>query len=235
MKFKIILILVILLGIIPHVRAHTSYPIVIQCPIDGEKFTVQVTGSYTTFKTLRDFEKRGAVGELYENYVNTCSHCHYSGYVKDFDTTFNDTTKANILKLLEPFKKLKITEVLENEIAIQIHIYLQKSNDDIANLFLISSYLIKHNTFLINERKTIQKLAIAYFIKAIENKEYVKAETYPAIEYLIGDLYRRVGEFESAILYFDWALTNDYKKPWIKTFAEEQRALAVLKNDDNAI
>ena len=45
---------------------HTSFPKKVKCPIDGKKFTIHVTGSYTTTHTLNDFQKQGYIGNLYE-------------------------------------------------------------------------------------------------------------------------------------------------------------------------
>lgn len=54
------------------VLAHTSYPDTVNCPIDGKEFVINVTMSYTTFGTYKDFQKHGAIGDLYESYVNSC-------------------------------------------------------------------------------------------------------------------------------------------------------------------
>ena len=214
---------------------HTSYPQEISCPVDGKKFTVYVTGSYTTFKTLKDFQKQGAIGDLYESYINSCPSCHYCGYVSDFDTTFNDTTKVHLLKIIEPYKSSKMDDILENEIAVELFKYFNRSNDDIANLYLVASYLIKTQTKQVDKRKELQRNGIAYLEKAIANKEYPSKSTYATIQYLIGDLYRRVGDFDNAIKYFDLALANESKKEWVSRFATEQKELALKKDDDNTI
>ena len=214
---------------------HTSYPKKVKCPIDGKKFTIYVTGSYTTFNTLKDFQKQGAIGDLYESYVNSCPKCHYCGYQSDFDTTYSKTTKQEILKILEPFKSSKMTDVIENEIAIKIHQYFIRDNDDIANLYLVASYFLKGDSLQIPKRKELQLICATYLTKAIEAKEYDKAETYATINYLIGELYRRIGEFETAIKYYDFAISDENKKDWLLEVATKQKELAIIKDDDNSI
>jgi len=214
---------------------HTSYPKKIKCPIDGKKFTIYVTGSYTTFGSLNDFQKFGAIGNLYESSVNSCPKCHYCGYQSDFDTTFTKKTKADILKILEPFKKSEMTDVLENEIAIKIHQYFKRDNDDIANLFLVASYFLKRDSLQISKRKELQLNCATFLTKAIEDKEYDKKETYATINYLIGELYRRIGDFDNAIRYYDFAINDENKKDWLLGLATKQKELAIKKDDDNSI
>lgn len=214
---------------------HTSYPKEVKCPIDGNKFTIYVTASYTTFSTLKDFQKQGAIGDLYESYINSCPKCHYCGYQSDFDSTFSDSTKQDILKILEPFKNSKMTDVLENEIAIIIHQYFKRDNDNIANLYLVASYFLKGDSLQKSKRKELQLNCAIYLTKAIEAKEYDKPETYATINYLIGELYRRIGEFDTAIKYYDFAINDRKKKEWILEVATKQKELAIKKDEDNSI
>ena len=214
---------------------HTSFPKKVKCPIDGKKFTIHVTGSYTTTHTLNDFQKQGYIGNLYESYVNSCPACHYCGYLSDFDTTFSKTTKQEILKILEPFKSSKMTDVLEHEIAVEIHKYFKRDNDDIAKLYLVASYFLRGDSLQTPKRKEFQLNCATYLQKAIEIKEYEKPETYASINYLIGEMYRRIGEFDNAIKYFDFALNDPNKKDWLLQVATKQKEIALEKNDDNSI
>lgn len=214
---------------------HTSYPQKIKCPIDGKKFTIWVTGSYTTFNTLKDFQKQGAIGHMYETLVNACPKCHYSGYKSDFDTVFSKSTKQEILKILEPFKSSKLNDVLENEIAAKIYQYLNRDNDAIANLYLVASYLIKEDSAQIDKRKELQSNCASYFIKAIDAKEYNEDYSYATINYLIGELNRRIGDFQAAVTYFDKAIEDPNKRDWILDVAIKQKELAIANNDDNSL
>lgn len=217
---------------------HTSYSKKITCPIDGETFKINVTGSYTTFGNLKDFQKQGAIGDLYESYINSCPKCHFSGYQSDFDSSYTDEAKLEILKILEPFKNSIITDVLEHEIAIKIYQYLNRGNDEIANLYLVASYIIKsenEDSMLKSKRVELQLNCVNYFIKAIEAQEYKEEKTLATIHYLIGELYRRTGNFEKAITYFDLALSNKMKADWLNDYATKQKELALKKDDNNSI
>lgn len=215
--------------------AHTSYEQKVECPIDGKKFTINVTMSYTTFNTLLDYQKQGAIGDLYESAVNSCPKCHYSGYQSDLDTVFSEKEKLDILQILEPYKDSHMDDVLENEIAVKIHQYFKKDNDDIANLYLIASYYLRNNDKQIAKRKELQRNSAIYFAKAIESKEYEDKETYATIDYLIGELFRRTGDFENAIKYYESALQNEDKPDWIPELVNAQKELALKKDENNSI
>jgi uncharacterized protein (DUF2225 family) len=213
--------------------AYTSYRKAVKCPIDAETFTITVTTTYTTFGTMADFQKYGAIGELYQNTISSCPKCRYAGSDEDFDTTFTGTTKEDILKILAPYKNLKMNDVIECEIAGQIHTYLKSKNDAIANIYLVGSYLLKTDTTQNIKRKELQRLCISFLNKAIENKEYPEKETYASVNYLVGELSRRIGDFDNAIKYFDLALNDENKKDWLTDMAKTQKNLALKKDESN--
>jgi len=216
--------------------ADTHYTKEIKCPICENNFKVTGLASYTVFNTMYDFQKQGAIRLLYESMINSCPKCHYSGYNSDFDRTFTEKKKSEILQILEPYKEIEMNDILESEIAAKIHIYLNSKNEIIANIYLVASYLLKFDTIQIEKRKELQKECIIYQQKAIENKEYDKTEI-PVIYYLIGELYRRTGEFDKAITYFDMALENTKKKKkdWLRAVAIKQKEMAIQRDDKNDI
>ena len=215
--------------------AHTSFPVDIKCPLDGKKFTVRVTGSYTVFKTYMDFQKEGAIGDLYQSMIVSCSKCHFSGYVDDFDTVYSSEIKHDLLEILKPWRRKKIDDISECEIAAEIYSYFKKENRLIANLYLIASYLAKNKKG--SEKRKLRQLNCAVYLeRALDSGEYDKKETaYASNYYLIGELYRRLGEFEKAVKYFDIALANEYKAEWLEEAARKQRELALKKDENNDI
>jgi len=217
-----------------NVWASTIFSKDVKCPICENNFKITVLGSYTTFGAMKDFQRYGAIGPFYEVMINSCPKCHYSGFNRDFDKTFTEETKTEILQILEPYKKAKMNDVLESEIAAEIHIYLGEKNDRIANIYLVASYLLKYDTNQVEKRKELQKECITYLQKAIENQEYEETEI-ATIYYLIGELYRRIGEFDNAIKYFDMALNDENKADWLEEIATEQKEMAIAKDDKNDI
>ena len=227
-----------------NVFGDTYFPKKVKCPICEHNFEITVMASYTTFGTMKDFQKQGAIGPLYKVMINSCPKCHFSGFNSDLERIFTEETKTEILQILEPYKEAEMNDILESEIAAKIHIYLNSKNEIIANIYLVATYLLKFDTVQIEKRKELQKECITYQQKAIENQEYDKTEI-PIIYYLIGELYRRTGEFDKAITYFDIVLDNIEKakkkakkkkgEDWLKTVAVEQRKMAIEKDEKNDI
>jgi tetratricopeptide (TPR) repeat protein len=102
-------------------------------------------------------------------------------------------------------------------------------------LYLKASYFLKGDSSQTVKRKELQLNAATYFVKAIENKEYDEEATYATINYLVGELYRRIGDFDKAIKYYDLAINDKKKKDWLLEVATKQKELAIKKDDDNSI
>jgi len=215
--------------------AHTSYKSTIKCPLDNKKFDVYITGSYTTTNTLKDFQKQGYIGDLYESSIVSCPDCHYSGYVSDFDSSYTKEEISALLQLLQPFESEKPDDVMENEIAAQIYLHLKRPMNNVAWLYLMASYYLKEVPDRQDKRKELQKKCIDYTLLAIEAKEYEKKETYSVEYYLVGELYRRIGDFENALKYFDIASETKPKPDWLGDVLKEQREMALNSDDDNTI
>jgi len=256
------LLLLFLFFIQISIFARTSDSKELECPVDGTKVTFTFPISYTVFGSKKDFQRFGAIGDFYEEIVSSCPVCHYSGTMDDFQQTFDEKTKKELAEMLKEFKDVEINDVVENEIAIKIYEYLdnkllnvaksplfiiasgniksmdffnKKSNMKIANLYLFSSYLLREDKEKTEKRKESQKNAIIYFIKAVENKEIENIKAVYNTEYLIGELYRRTGNFDNAIKYYDKVLKYNDIEDWLKTTATEQKELALLKDDNNDI
>jgi tetratricopeptide (TPR) repeat protein len=215
--------------------AYTSYPVDVHCPIDSTEFTIFETRSYYTSGSLTDFQKVGSMGAYYKNMVHSCPHCHYAGYARDFDTTFSDQERSTLLKLLEPYKHYKMTDLQENEVAIAIKKRGGADHKELAHLYLVSSYMIKEQGWQRGKRKALQRSAILHIEKAIELREYPDSNMYATMTYLQGELYRRVGEFKTAIRLFDAAIADPSKSPSIEALARKQKALARRRSANNAI
>ena len=234
--FKIIALL--LLGITLYsnqAKAYTTFPAVRICPIDGDTVIFIVTINYRPLGATKDFQKQGGIGNLYEDLISSCRRCHFSGYKEDFDTTFSAAAKAEILRILAPYKKAEMDDVMENEIAAKMHLYTKDKNDEIANIYLIASYYLRGDSARNDKRIEMQKEAINYFLKAVEKKEYDKEKTYATIYYLLGELYRRTADFSNAMRYFDKVLKEEGAGKWVIKAATDQKNLAIRKNADNDI
>lgn len=234
MKKLIFISIIILIGQ-NFANAHTCENENVKCPMDGKKVSFCVTMSMTTFGSYKDFQKQGAIGEHYEELINTCPKCHFSGYIEDFKTKFTDEEKSKIKEFLTKFDNIKIDDARQCLIAAEIKELINKTKKEIAFCYVTGSYLLRENDKETEFRKELQIKAKENLISALQKNEYEDKTVIANIHYLIAEMYRRTGNFDEAVKYYDLAISDPNKKDWVESVAKEQRELAVKKDENNKI
>jgi tetratricopeptide (TPR) repeat protein len=234
MKNQILILLFLLIGR-NFAHAHTCENETVKCPIDGKKVTFCVTMSMTTFGSFKDFQKQGAIGNHYEELINTCSKCHFSGYIDDFKVKFNEEEKNKIKNYLIKFNGITIDDARQCSISAEIKELQKKTKKEIAFCYVIGSYLLRDNNNEIEFRKELQLKAKDNLISALFDHEYEDKTVIANINYLIAEMERRLGNFDEAIKYYDLAIEDSNKKEWVESLAKEQKELALKKDDNNKI
>ncbi|MEL1255714.1 tetratricopeptide repeat protein [Flavobacterium sp. DGU38] len=232
---KLILIVIVLLIGQNLANAHTCENETVKCPIDGKDVTFCVTMSMTTFGSFKDFQKQGAIGEHYEELINTCPKCHFSGYIDDFKERISEEDKIKIKEYLTKFDKIKIDDARQCLIAGEIKEFQKKSNKEIAFCYVTGSYLLRENGKQIEFRKELQSKAKDNLISALDKNEYDDKTVIANINYLVAEMERRIGNFDEAIKYYDLAINDPNKKDWVEEVAKEQKELAIKKDENNKI
>lgn len=233
MKRNILIIIILLIQNL--VNAHTCENETVKCPIDGKKVTFCVSMSMTTFGSYKDFQKKGAVGSHYEELINTCSKCHFSGYIDDFKVKLSNEEKNNINEYLVKFNGQKIGEAEQSLIAAGIKEIQKKTNKEIAFCYINGSYLLRESEKQNDLRKELQLKAKEHLILALANNEYEDNTVLANINYLIAEMNRRTSNFEEAIKYYDLAINDVNKQDWVEEVAKEQKELALKKDNNNKI
>ena len=233
MKKNIFIIIILLVQNL--VSAHTCENETVKCPIDGKKVTFCVTMSMTTFGSYKDFQEQGAVGSHYEELINSCPKCHFSGYIDDFKVKLSNEEKNKINEYLVKFNGQKIGEAEQSLIAAGIKEIQKKTNKEIAFCYINGSYLLRESAKQDDLRKELQLKAKDYLILALANNEYKDKTVFANINYLIAEMNRRISNFEEAIKYYDLAINDENKKEWVEEVAKEQKELALKKDSNNKI
>jgi len=189
----------------------------------------------TTFGTYYDFQKKGAVGCHYEELINSCQYCHYSGYISDFDTIYSKERKDEIRSYLKQFALVNIDDVNECKIAGDLANFMHKSNNKIANYYLIGSYLARFDSIRNELRVSLQLETSDYLEKAIQNNEYKDSSSVATIYYLIAEMNRRASQYDKAIEYYDKAINDPNKMDWVEEVATKQKEIAINKDNNNKI
>jgi uncharacterized protein (DUF2225 family) len=222
---------------LPHNCLGDTYTdIKLICPVGGHEFTVQVVVSMTTFGSYLDFQKKGAIGRYYELLVHSCPVCHFSGTVEDFKQALDSSIKKRVLEELKPLQKGKpLDDVIECEFAAKIYQWQNRKKMDIGNIYLIAGYLLRDaEEAQQGHRKELQKLARQYISASLEAGE-IEIKDRGVVSYLIGELYRRTGDFDEATKWYDKALAEKDNPDWLKDIVIKQKELAAKKDLNNKI
>ena len=218
------------------VEAYLEEVNAVRCPVCGGEVKIFKTLSMTVKGSYRDFQRK-INGPYYFQLFSSCPACHFSGYASDFSREVSEEIKHKVLAELKsiPVEALNINMF---EFAAKIYIWEKRDYAEIAQIYLFGSYYLKYRSDLKgkrfeNLRKRYQAFACEYFIKTLEAKE-IKEKDRGAINYLIGDLYRRQGEFEKAIYWYDIALKEKNPDEFRETI-QEQKEMARNRDADNDI
>lgn len=190
----------------------------------------------TVFGNYRDFQKKGAIGSYYEDMIAACPSCRFAGYAADFAKPVPAATRAWILSTLKPkWAGKAASSADECELAAERCLFEKAKNEDVANLYLVASYLLRGASGAGDaQRRNAQRLSAKHFVLALAAGE-IQAKEHAAILYLVGELERRTGAHAEAIRHFDLAAAEPGMPTWLPPILGEQRALAVKKDENNAI
>ncbi len=217
-------------------RAHTASEQELSCPVDGTKLKVFVTMSYTTFGQLRDFAVTGAIGSLYASYVHACPKCHFAGYQDEFDKPVPAETKTwQLAHGQRKWGSQQLGDAQECEAAADRYVFERRRPGEIAQLYLVASYLLRHEQGpQLVKRKQYQRAASLYLLAGLAAGD-VDIDERGGTTYLAADLERRIGRFKDAISHYGAALKERNNPAGLVTWIKEQRVLAERGNDRNDI
>ncbi len=181
----------------------TLQPHTFTCPLCGNKFETQLIASTNSFGRLHSDLYKEAQGEQPVCYfVHTCTNCGYSGFEGDFmPQGFDQAFREKVEKIITP-------EVKARQIDTHGYFYLAALCAEwrgappyvLARIYHMGAwcYRIKgekdKELFYLGE-------AVVNFEKALRQEDTPK-ENRAVYTYLIGDIYRRLGDPERAKEYY---------------------------------
>ncbi len=204
----------------------TLMPIRLNCPLCGSSFASQAVMSTNTFGRLHSDLYREASGVQPVCYfVHTCPGCGYTGYEGDFErqelgAAFRQKVELNITP-----------EVRGRSIGTNGHYYLAALCAEwrgapahvLARIYHMGAWCCRIKDEREKERFYLGKAA-EYFEKALASSDAPKENT-PIFTYLLGDLYRRLGNAEKAKEWYsrvDKAIKDNGGDPKIGELARRQ-------------
>jgi uncharacterized protein len=162
-------------------------------------FESQLVASTNSFGKLHsDLYKEAEGVQPVCYFVHTCTNCGYTGYEGDFEPQdFNTVFRGLVQENITP-------EIKDRTIETNGHFYLAALCAEwrgapftvLARIYHMGAWCCRIKGEKVKERFYLEKAAF-YFEKALEMAD-TPGENKAVYTYLIGDIYRRLGEAEKA-------------------------------------
>jgi uncharacterized protein (DUF2225 family) len=206
----------------------TLRQIVLMCPVCGNNFQSQAVVSTNAFGGKRtDFHERAAGTQPLAYLVHMCGKCGYSGGESDFNPEgeLSPLLREHVLNELTPSVSFFITGSAKYEAAAKVAEWQGVEERTIADLLLRAAWCCVDEGDTEAERY-FRRHAAWMFERALRKYDGVVIEERAILTYLVGELWRRVGDLGQARTWFDKvqdeASDND-DQHWVVAAAEQQR------------
>lgn len=204
------------------------------CPVCGVKFSVPVVKSHTARikKKHTDFYLEYEIINPYFYDIWLCPHCGYAALKKDFDSIKSSDIKAVQEKIKNNWVPREYPEQYDVDTAIERYkvalmnymvINSKDSQKGYVCLKLSWMYRLKGN---IEDEKNFSKMALGCFENAFLKESFpVYGMDIYAVQYLIGELYRRCGKLEEALKWLGQVIVSKDADGIIKEKARDLKDL----------
>lgn len=195
------------------------------CPICNAAIAVRHLMSTNTFGGQdTDFRSHAVGFDPLHIVMNQCASCGYSDFSPYFDKPreMSDVLKQRIRKEIHAVDDPSDSHRYAT--AAQIAEIRGAALEEIANLYLNAAWCCQDENDTQGE-KSFRKLAISNFISALDSEE-IKDSKRVSIIYLVGELYRRIGDSENAQNWFNRVIAMDDDSEHVAQYrkiAEQQR------------
>ena len=207
----------------------TLQQIELRCPVCETRFRSQSVVSTNSFGGKRtDFHERAAGTQPLPYLVHMCNRCGYSGAERDF------TEEADVTPMLKEHVWNELTPVItpaavsgseKYEAAAKVAEWQSMEPRHVADLLLRAAWCCVDEGDIEAERFFRRKAAWA-FEQALESYDGVPREERAVLTYLVGELWRRVGDARKAGAWFNRVpaeITDLTSQQWVLDAARQQR------------
>ena len=202
-----------------------TYKTEIQCPVCNTEFTGYKFASTSIFGRYTDFREMHSGYDPREEMIATCPTCGFTDYSSNYDKhpAVTDDLREFIERELTPYVEERQPTSLKFEFLALLDEFRGKEVMVIADSYLRAAWASGN----VDTETSYRRIAIRFFKHAIEEGNLPSEEAL-TITYLIGELYRRVGNQEFAITWFNRAIresekSNDEQAQRIIEIAKQQR------------
>jgi uncharacterized protein len=194
----------------------------------SEVFTCPNCGSEVKAEVLMSTNYHGLTTDLHrltmginplEFMIHSCQNCGFTGNQQAFQGTVNPEVATQINMVIRPHvRDERLNADSRWEFAAQIAEWRQQHPEAVAQLYLNAAWCAVES----DKEHYYRRRAADWFEQALD----VGVEDRPVILYLVGELYRRVGDIKIATYWFDAAIAEAEKDPnaaRIKEIAIQQK------------
>ena len=207
----------------------TLQQIELTCPVCETHFRSQAVVSTNSFGGKRtDFHERAAGTQPLPYLVHMCSHCGYSGSERDFveENEVSALVKEHVWNELAPCLGCGTVAGSEKyEAAAKVAEWQGMEPRHVADLLLRAAWCCVDEGDVEAERYFRRKAAWA-FERSLDSYDGVSRDERAVLTYLIGELWRRVGDARTAVEWFDRVpgeVTDAQNQQWVLDAARQQR------------
>ena len=206
----------------------TLHLIELTCPVCANDFrsqTVVATNGYGGKRT--DFHERAAGMQPLPYFVHLCSHCGFSGVERDFTDGAepSEGLREFVWTSLAPtLEREKLSGSLKYEHAAKVAEWQGSEPRYLADLYLRAAWCAVDELDSEAERYFRRKAAWR-FAEALEMFGGVPEEERAVLTYLVGELWRRIGDDAQAAPWFakvPGEITDATSQAWVIAAADQQ-------------
>ncbi|WP_411280010.1 DUF2225 domain-containing protein [Gemmatimonas sp.] len=207
----------------------TLHLIELTCPVCETLFRSQTVVATNAFGGKRtDFHERAAGMQPLPYFVHLCTHCGYAGVQRDFseDAHPDDLLRGLVWSELAPALASQVPSgSLKYEHAAKVAEWQESDPRYLADLYLRAAWCCVDESDTEAERYFRRKAAWR-FADALTAFDGVPMEERAVITYLIGELWRRIGDDAQAQQWFERVadeVTEPIGQSWVLEAADQQK------------
>lgn len=206
----------------------TLQAIELRCPICDNRFKSQAVVSTNSFGGKRtDFHERAAGTQPLPYLIHMCGRCGYSGSERDFteDADVSPMLKEHVWNELAPRLVAGAPGSEKYEAAAKVAEWQSMEARYVADLLLRAAWCCVDEGDTEAERY-FRRRAAWMFERALGTYDGVALEERAVLTYLVGELWRRVGDRKAAMAWFNLVpdeVVDPQAQQWVVDAARQQK------------
>lgn len=208
----------------------TLHLIELTCPVCTHEFRSQtVVGTDGSGGKRTDFHEQSMGMQPLPYFIHLCTHCGYAGVSRDFggESSLGEEVRLRVWHELAPGLGTSLPSgSLKYEHAAKVAEWQGADPRYLADLHLRAAWCCVDEGDTEAERY-FRRHAAWRFAEALAVYDLIPPEERAVITYLVGELWRRIGDEEQAIGWFDMVsdeVLDPESQQWVLRIADQQKA-----------